>query len=186
MGCTISTGDGPTGLTDNVTFNVDYTDNEVTIGVCPGYVENEDVTVVMDGYDWKWNGEPVDFDYLYNDIGEVENANHAKKYCDSKHVVVASFELKGDTTNVFYEFMSPIVNYGSISGSLDSTAVTCWDPSQEKWVTEMVVPASCGNKTCPVFWAATVTFCDSTGTSTEQTYRYPTTQPPCKDPLFCD
>jgi len=178
--------DGPTGLSDAVTFNVDYSDNEVTIGTCPGYEENEGVTVAMGDYDWKWNGESVDHDYLYYSIGQISNVAHAKKYCDGKHWVIAAFSLSGDTAEVFHEFMEPTVNYGSISGSLDSTAVVCWDSAQEKWIAELNVPATCGNKTCPVYWAATVTFCDSTGTSTEQTWRYPTPQSPCKDPLICD
>jgi len=177
---------GTTGLSDSVIFNVDYNGNQVTIGECPKLDTVEDVTVVADDYSWTWNGEAVDYDYLYYNIGEVENVAHAKKYCDGTHWVIAAFSLSGDTAEVFYEFMEPTVNYGSISGSLDSTAVVCWDSAQEKWIAELNVPATCGNKTCPVYWAATVTFCDSTGTSTEQTWRYPTPQSPCKDPLICN
>jgi len=139
-----------------------------------------------DPLEWIWNGQTVSEDMLYYEIGEVENVAHAKKYCNSKHWVVASFELKGDTTNVFHGFMAPTVSYGTHPDTLSNTALVCWDSNQEKWITEMEVAGSCGSKTCPVYWAATVTFCDSTGTSTGQSWNYPTTQPPCKDPLFCN
>ena len=82
--------------------------------------------------------------------------------------------------------MTPTVNYGSSSGSLTNTATVCWNPNTNKWLADMDVPDTCGGKWCTVYWAATVTFCDSTGTSAEQSHSYQMTTDPCKDPLFCD
>ena len=141
----------------------------------PPYGYHGEVTIALeeDPLAWVWNSVEVDEDALYYEIGEVENVTHAKKYCNSKHWVVASFELKGDTADTFHGFMTPAVNYGTHPDTLSSSALVCWDSNQDRWIAEMEVAGSCGSKTCPVYWAATVTFCDSTGTSTRAVLELP-------------
>jgi hypothetical protein len=177
--------DGPILISSNVNYRIDYEANDTDLEVCYKdlFVTNDSVQVdfLVPDY-WYHNGH-----YLtYDDLGQVQTVGHSKKYCDSQYWIVASFELTGDIEDEFnLSNVVPTVSYGSASGSLTSTANVCWNSNIDKWIAEMNVP-SFQAKRDTVYWAASVTICDSTGTSVEQSHIYDNTWGACKDPLFCD
>jgi len=180
--------DGGVGASSGIKYKINFQRNTLDTGDCPYFDDNGEVGVEFldDPVEWIWNGQTVSEDLLYYEIGQIENVVNSKKYCDSEHWLIASFDLSGDTTNVFRHFMTPTVKYGISTGNLSNTGIACWNPNLDKWFAEMNHGGGCGGKTCPSFWEVVVSFCDSTGTSSEQSYTYPTTTGPCKDPLLCD
>ena len=179
---------GLEGQSAGVDYEINFVRNTLLTGVCPVFEDNGEVEVTFDSLTWKWNGYTVDFDYLYADIGEVENVAHTKKYCDSKDYVVASFDLVADTADEFHHYMAPTVKFGLDGAPLSNNAAVCWNPSTNKWLAEMDISGltNCGAKVCSLQWYASVTFCDSIGTSDTQSYGFTWGAGVCKDPLLCD
>jgi len=177
---------GTIGGSSGVTYELTYEDNTWPTSECPPAFQIIDsVTVVADEMHWFWGGDYLSYSYIWSDIGEVEGVGHLKKYCDGTHYVSAAFDLVADTLDNFHNFTIPVVKYGFTSGTLNSTASVCWNPGVDKWYAEMDADW-CTTKACTLYWEATVTECDSSGTSAEQSYIYRNDMGPCKDPLVCD
>ena len=173
--------DGVAGTSNTVRYEVYWVVEDEECYDPTIFIEGGDASVSLN---WEWSGYHLSWDYL----GAIENVIHTKKYCNGEDWIAAAFQLVGDYEDEFHENVTPVVKYGFHSSLRPNTALVCWNPSINKWVAEMDMETyadSCSTKKCPVWWDATLTICDSTGTSARQYYEYVEDAGTCKDPLFC-